>query len=78
MRLDVPAPGLLKVEEMRRAESTELLCQGLSKNQIGDTSSINTLLDFLADLPLAMKTGVCIHGEDKVFNGSVSWLLPIW
>ncbi len=55
IRLDVPPLGLLNVEAMRRPESSKLLGQSLDEDQIRDTSGTNALLDFLADLPLAVK-----------------------
>ncbi len=55
IRLDVPQPGLLSIEAMPRPESSKLLGQGLNEDQIRDTASTNALLDFLADLPLAVR-----------------------
>ena len=55
IRLDIRSPSLWNVEAMYRPESTELLCQGLSDDQIQDTTNTNSLLDFLTDLPLAIK-----------------------
>lgn len=55
VRLNIPGPGIITAAEMDRNESLELLAKGLKKSQIDDFKSINTLLDFLADLPLAVK-----------------------
>ena len=55
IRLDIRSPSLWIVEAMYRPESTKLLCQGLSEDQIQDTTNTDALLDFLVDLPLAMK-----------------------
>ncbi|KAK4160854.1 hypothetical protein QBC43DRAFT_244760 [Cladorrhinum sp. PSN259] len=55
LELDIHGPGLLKVEAMCRFESSKLLGQGLREDQIRDTPSTNALLDFLTDLPLAVK-----------------------
>ncbi|KAK8142845.1 hypothetical protein G3M48_008093 [Beauveria asiatica] len=63
IRLDVPKPGLFKVDKMHRAESAKLLCWGLDESQIGDTTSTNALLDFLTDLPLAVKQASAYMAE---------------
>lgn len=54
-RLDIRSLSLWNVEAMHRPESAELLSQGLGEDQILDTTSTNALLDFLTDLPLAVK-----------------------
>ncbi|KAM3465184.1 hypothetical protein MY5147_009336 [Beauveria neobassiana] len=63
IRLDVPKPGLFKVDKMHRAESAKLLYWGLDESQIDDTMSTNALLDFLTDLPLAVKQASAYMAE---------------
>lgn len=55
IQLGIYPPSLLSVEAMNRPEAVELLSQGLRKDQVQDTASMNQLLDFLTDLPLAIK-----------------------
>ncbi|KAI1322404.1 hypothetical protein F5Y16DRAFT_416014 [Xylariaceae sp. FL0255] len=50
------APGdITQVHEMSEAEATKLLHQGLKSSQIVDSASTQSLLHFLAKLPLAIK-----------------------
>ncbi|KAM3562111.1 hypothetical protein MY1884_002017 [Beauveria asiatica] len=63
IRLDVPKPGLFKVDKMHRAESAKLLYWGLDESQIDDTMSTSALLDFLTDLPLAVKQASAYMAE---------------
>ncbi len=55
VRLDIPGCGVLTTTEMDRVEATELLQANLKANQFRDTESTMGLLEFLADLPLAIK-----------------------
>ncbi|KAK7423712.1 hypothetical protein QQX98_000902 [Neonectria punicea] len=53
--LDIPRTNVVSVVEMTRGEAMELLTSGLNESQTRDTESTNSLLDFLADLPLAIR-----------------------
>ncbi|RYP06025.1 hypothetical protein DL765_009639 [Monosporascus sp. GIB2] len=55
VRLDIPERGVISAREMSRDEALELLYRGLKENQTRDAASAAGLLDFLADLPLAIK-----------------------
>ncbi|RYP33540.1 hypothetical protein DL767_004715 [Monosporascus sp. MG133] len=55
VRLDIPERGVISVTEMSRDEAIELLHGGLKENQTRDAASTAGVLDFLADLPLAIK-----------------------
>ncbi|ETS85342.1 hypothetical protein PFICI_03367 [Pestalotiopsis fici W106-1] len=66
MQLDIQWPHLWIVGAMYRAESSELLSQGLGKNQVQDTTSTDALLDFLTDLPLAVKQASAYMAKTRV------------
>ncbi|RYP11797.1 hypothetical protein DL767_010722 [Monosporascus sp. MG133] len=53
VRLDIRP--IITLKEMSDAEATELLQTGLKENQTSDTKSTASLLEFLANLPLAIK-----------------------
>ncbi|RYP10933.1 hypothetical protein DL764_000369 [Monosporascus ibericus] len=53
VRLDIRP--IITLKEMNNAEATELLRTGLKENQTNDTESTARLLEFLANLPLAVK-----------------------
>ena len=53
--LDVPRPNTIAVAEMSRPEAIEMLQGNLKESQMRDAVSTASLLDFLADLPLAIK-----------------------
>jgi len=53
-KLDVPSQSIIAPAEMSRAEAVELLEKNLKESQ-RDTPSTTSLLDFLANLPLAIK-----------------------
>ncbi|KAI5460912.1 hypothetical protein BGZ63DRAFT_388024 [Mariannaea sp. PMI_226] len=55
VKLDIPRRGILKLTEMTRAEAIQLLELNLEAVQIRDVESTSDLLEFLADLPLAIK-----------------------
>jgi len=54
-KLDVAKSGVIRVTDMSRQEASKLLQNQLDPAQIGDSVSLAELLDFLADLPLAIK-----------------------
>jgi tetratricopeptide (TPR) repeat protein len=55
VRLDVPERNVIIAAEMSRAEAVELLQRNLKGNQTRNTESTTSLLDLLANLPLAIK-----------------------
>lgn len=55
IRLDIPQRGIVNLAEMRRPEAVDLLQRNVAAHQLSDTQSTASLLDFLADLPLAIK-----------------------
>jgi tetratricopeptide (TPR) repeat protein/nucleoside phosphorylase len=55
VRLDIPERNVIIAAEMSRAEAVELLQRSLKGNQTRDTKSTTSLLDLLANLPLAIK-----------------------
>ncbi|KAM0209839.1 hypothetical protein ACHAQD_011016 [Fusarium lateritium] len=67
-RLDVHPVGVIKTAKMNREEAREMLRTRLMEGQVQDTASTDGLLDFLDDLPLAIrqasaymrKTGITI------------------
>ncbi|KAF4956033.1 hypothetical protein FSARC_11696 [Fusarium sarcochroum] len=54
-RLDVHAAGIIKATKMSREESSEMLQARLIGDQVRDSASTDGLLDFLDDLPLAIR-----------------------
>ncbi len=55
MRLDIPQRGIFKLAEMSTPEAADMLQRNLEAHQLSDTKSTSTLLDFLTNLPLAIK-----------------------
>jgi tetratricopeptide (TPR) repeat protein len=55
VRLDIPERNVIIAAEMSRADAVELLQRNLKGNQTHDTESTTSLLDLLANLPLAIK-----------------------
>ncbi|KAI5460988.1 hypothetical protein BGZ63DRAFT_446076 [Mariannaea sp. PMI_226] len=55
VRLDIPTSGVITTVEMSREDAIRMLRRNLKDSQIRDTASMNGLLDFLADLPLAIR-----------------------
>ncbi|KAI3326449.1 kinesin light chain 1 [Xylariaceae sp. AK1471] len=53
--LDISQGNSIAVPKMDSAEATKLLRTGLNKSQISDTESTKCLLNFLTNLPLAIK-----------------------
>ncbi|KAL7895481.1 hypothetical protein HDV63DRAFT_381581 [Trichoderma sp. SZMC 28014] len=54
-KLDIRRESIIHLSEMSRSEAVKMLQKGLPAHQIKDTQSMLNLLDFLADLPLAIK-----------------------
>ena len=55
VRLDIPQRGIVNLAEMSRPEAVELLQKNVAVHQLSDTKNTTSLLNFLADLPLAIK-----------------------
>jgi nucleoside phosphorylase/tetratricopeptide (TPR) repeat protein len=55
IKLDIPTKSIIRVAEMDEGEAHSLLQKGLKENQPSDTKAIGRLLDFLANLPLAIR-----------------------
>jgi len=53
--LDISSAHVIRVAELSRPEAKELLQSNLDAAQLSDSESTTRLLDFLADLPLAIK-----------------------
>lgn len=54
-KLDIRRESIIRLSELSRSEAVEMLQKGLSAHQISDIQSMISLLDFLADFPLAIK-----------------------
>ncbi|UKZ82704.1 hypothetical protein TrVFT333_010499 [Trichoderma virens FT-333] len=54
-QLDIRRENILHLAEMSRSEATNMLQKSLSAHQINDEQSLESLLEFLTDLPLAIK-----------------------
>ncbi|KAI5456651.1 hypothetical protein BGZ63DRAFT_395954 [Mariannaea sp. PMI_226] len=63
VRLDIPQSGIISVGNMSREEATEMLQSGLTVGQTQDVQSTTSLLDFLCDLPLAIKQASAYMAE---------------
>ena len=84
VRLDIPRRGIVKLAEMSTPEAADMLQRNLEAHQRSDTQSTSGLLDFLANLPLAIKqasayiakTGItatqylnhCQSGDERVIE----------
>ncbi|RFU73424.1 kinesin light chain [Trichoderma arundinaceum] len=55
VRLDMPAESIIHVAEMGGEEALGLLRKGLKENQMSNIKATKRLLDFLANLPLAIR-----------------------
>ena len=55
VRLDIPKPGIIRVAEMGGSEALELLKKSLKEDQMDNAESTARLLEFLANLPLAIR-----------------------
>ncbi|RKL04917.1 hypothetical protein BFJ70_g17166 [Fusarium oxysporum] len=54
-QLDIYAAGIIKPTKMKREEAREMLQARLREDQVLDRASTDSLLDFLDDLPLAIR-----------------------
>lgn len=54
-KLDVRKENLILLTEMSQSEATNMLQKGLNPHQMGDAQSLESLLEFLTNLPLAIK-----------------------
>ncbi|KAL7911448.1 hypothetical protein GGI35DRAFT_442817 [Trichoderma velutinum] len=54
-KLDIQRENIIHLAEMSRPEAVDMVQKGLSAHQISDKQSLISLLDFLANLPLAIK-----------------------
>ncbi len=54
-RLDIPRANVIRMTEMSRPEAIEMLQKRLDPSQISEAESTAKLLDFLENLPLAIK-----------------------
>ncbi|KAL7941542.1 P-loop containing nucleoside triphosphate hydrolase protein [Trichoderma barbatum] len=54
-KLDIRGENIIHLNEMNRTEAIDMLQKGLSAHQLSNAQSIASLLDFLTDLPLAVK-----------------------
>ncbi|QYT04784.1 hypothetical protein H0G86_011686 [Trichoderma simmonsii] len=54
-KLDVRKENVVHLMEMSQAEATNMLQKGLNPHQMSDTQSLESLLEFLTNLPLAIK-----------------------
>ncbi|KAL5094958.1 hypothetical protein Trisim1_003566 [Trichoderma cf. simile WF8] len=54
-KLDVRKENVIHLTEMSQAEATSMLQKGLNTHQMGDPQSLESLLGFLTNLPLAIK-----------------------
>ncbi|SPJ92435.1 uncharacterized protein FTOL_13721 [Fusarium torulosum] len=55
VRLDISPRNVFVIREMTRDESVRMLQQNMNDRQVSDVENANDLLDFLTDLPLAIK-----------------------
>ncbi|KAH7143372.1 P-loop containing nucleoside triphosphate hydrolase protein [Fusarium sp. MPI-SDFR-AT-0072] len=65
-RLDIRRKDVITAAEMDRVESIALLQQDLKEAQTCDNESMTTLLDFLADLPLAIRQASSFMGKTGI------------
>ncbi|EXL45100.1 hypothetical protein FOCG_13863 [Fusarium oxysporum f. sp. radicis-lycopersici 26381] len=54
-QLDIYATGIIELTKMKREEAREMLQARLREDQVPDRASTDSLLDFLDDLPLAIR-----------------------
>ncbi|KAI0798783.1 P-loop containing nucleoside triphosphate hydrolase protein [Xylaria sp. FL0064] len=55
IRLDIRQKNMISLGELSDAEATEMLQNGLKESQVGGTENTTRLLQFLSNLPLAIK-----------------------
>jgi hypothetical protein len=65
-KLDIRKDGVIRVENMNRANARALLAKSLHEDQISDSESTTKLLDFLADLPLAIRQASAYMDETGI------------
>ncbi|KAF2148124.1 TPR-like protein [Myriangium duriaei CBS 260.36] len=64
-KLDIRPADVVRIEELSRSDAQIMLREHLKKELIRDTESTSKLLDFLADLPLAIKQAAAyMHEKD--------------
>ncbi|KAK4205172.1 putative kinesin light chain [Triangularia verruculosa] len=66
VKLVGPESHIIPVEEMSRDEAFELLQKGLKGDQVRDTASTVALLEFLANLPLAIRQASAYMAEKQI------------
>ena len=66
VKLDIPKRGDIATREMSRIEAVELLQRSLEEYQTRDTASTMSLLDFLTNLPLAIRQASAFMAERKM------------
>ncbi|KAL6812533.1 hypothetical protein J3E69DRAFT_376335 [Trichoderma sp. SZMC 28015] len=54
-KLDVRKENIIHLTEMSQSEATNMLQKGLNTHQMSDAQSLESLLEFLTNLPLAIK-----------------------
>jgi len=64
-RLDAPSAGTFVINAMSKDEATALMCTKLSASQMGDTHSLDCLLETLVYLPLALKQAASYMQKTK-------------
>ena len=64
--LDIAQDHVIKMDPMSRSEALELLHQGLTESQIGAPEYTTTLLDLLADLPLAIRQASAYMAQNGI------------
>ena len=85
VRLDIPKSGVIKMEEMSQSEALELLQKSLMEDQMSNDENTTKLLDFLSNLPLAIrqasaymaKTGMSIKRYLEHCQGSDERLIRL-
>ncbi|KAI0451044.1 hypothetical protein F5B21DRAFT_393516 [Xylaria acuta] len=74
-KLDIALEHILIVSKMNDAEATDLLQKGLRKEQMDNTENMQCLLNFLTNLPLAIKQASAFMASNT--NVTVSEYLEI-
>ncbi|KAK3940345.1 phosphorylase superfamily [Diplogelasinospora grovesii] len=67
--LGIPGNCVITMAEMNRPEAIDLLRKDLKESQTRDTQSTGLLLDFLADLPLAIKQASAYMAKKQISAG---------
>ncbi|ORY58756.1 P-loop containing nucleoside triphosphate hydrolase protein [Pseudomassariella vexata] len=66
VELDILERNIITVEEMSKTEALEMLRNGLKESQTQNVESTETLLDFLAYLPLAIKQASAYIAKTRI------------